>query len=162
MNTRNTIAKTLACGLLTLTASIAWANDGSGGFDLGDTETKIDGSTDKIVDFDRDQTVRFREEGDETSYMLPDAPDHSDPSQTGNEFDPTHDHVPAPPDVQKAGDLNGDDIINTDDLLLVVNSWGASCKESDGKALLADVAPEGGDCIVDIDDALVVLMNWGS
>jgi hypothetical protein len=148
--------------MLTLTATIAWANDGSGGLDLGDTQTP---STDKIVDFDRDQSVRFREESDETSHMQGDAPDHSGSSQTGSGLaDPNHDpgHVPGPPDVQKPGDLNGDDITNVDDLLVVVNAMGITCKESDGKELLADIAPEGGDCTVDLDDLLVVLMNWGS
>jgi hypothetical protein len=59
------------------------------------------------------------------------------------------------------GDLNGDLIVNTDDLLLVVNNWGPCVGETRSPSF-ADVAPEGGDCNVDIDDMLVVLMNWGA
>ena len=51
---------------------------------------------------------------------------------------------------------NGDGVVNTDDLLLVINSWGP-CPGCD-----ADVAPLGGNGFVNTDDLLVIINNWGA
>ena len=53
------------------------------------------------------------------------------------------------------GDITGDGIVNVDDLLAVINSWGrcAGCP--------ADIAPAGGDGVVNVDDLLAVINNWG-
>lgn len=57
------------------------------------------------------------------------------------------------------GDVTGDGVVNVDDLLAVIGSWGpcpmppASCD--------ADVAPSNGDGAVNVDDLLMVIGNWG-
>ena len=60
-----------------------------------------------------------------------------------------------------AGDVNGDAIVNVEDLLLVITAWGpcpvlpAACP--------ADVAPLGspaGDGQVNVLDLLLVIANW--
>ena len=55
-----------------------------------------------------------------------------------------------------AADLNSDDVINTDDLLLVLNQWGAcgGCEE--------DMIPPSGDGVVNVNDLLHLVTNWGS
>lgn len=53
------------------------------------------------------------------------------------------------------GDLNGDGVVNVDDLLIVLNSWG-DCADCDD--CIADIT---GDCTVNVDDLLNVLNNWG-
>jgi hypothetical protein len=53
------------------------------------------------------------------------------------------------------GDINNDGEVDVDDLLMVINSWGA-CKDCP-----ADIAPEAGNDIVDVDDLLVVINHWG-
>lgn len=167
MNARNTIAKTFACSLLALTATFAWASDGGKpASDLSDTSFEQEPSVEKYF-YDRDAEFeqRVRETAEETSAVGDGQVDHSgdgaDPTGAG-EIDRGRelDRIPAPPDV-KLGDLNSDDLVNEDDILIVVNAWGNTCKESP-KNMLADIAPEGGDCIVDFDDLLVVLLNFGS
>jgi hypothetical protein len=61
--------------------------------------------------------------------------------------------VPAP---ITPGDVTGDGAVNIDDLLAVINAWGA-CPPS----CPADVFPTGGDGVVNIDDLLTVINNWG-
>jgi hydroxyacylglutathione hydrolase len=51
-------------------------------------------------------------------------------------------------------DITANDVVDVDDLLAVINQWGA--KESS-----ADIAPAGGNGIVDVDDLLAVINNWG-
>lgn len=52
-------------------------------------------------------------------------------------------------------DITGDGIVNVDDLLQVLNSWG-TCAEADNCP--ADVDDNGN---VDVDDLLSILNNWG-
>jgi hypothetical protein len=52
-------------------------------------------------------------------------------------------------------DTNADLSINVDDLLAVINNWGATGGP-------ADVAPPGGDGIVNVDDLLAIINAWGS
>ncbi len=54
------------------------------------------------------------------------------------------------------GDVDGNDVVNVDDLLAVVNSWG-NCP-----ACPADVAPFGGNGVVNVDDLLAVINGWGA
>ena len=49
------------------------------------------------------------------------------------------------------GDANGDLQVNTDDLLNVINAWGATGPNP------ADVT---GDAIVNVEDILLVIANW--
>ena len=55
-------------------------------------------------------------------------------------------------DVAPAG---GNGIVNVDDLLLIINSWGpcSGCP--------TDIAPAGGDANVNVDDLLEVINAWG-
>jgi hypothetical protein len=55
------------------------------------------------------------------------------------------------------GDITHDGVVDVDDLLAVINAWGA-CDEP----CPADIAPEtNGDGIVNVDDLLMVINNWG-
>jgi choice-of-anchor B domain-containing protein len=54
------------------------------------------------------------------------------------------------------GDATGDGVVNIDDLLMVINSWGACASPCP-----ADMTPTPGDGIVNIDDLLFVINNWG-
>jgi hypothetical protein len=55
-----------------------------------------------------------------------------------------------------AGDVNGDELVNVDDLLAVINSWGA-CKVECPATCPADLNQSG---VIDTDDLLEVINNW--
>jgi hypothetical protein len=55
-----------------------------------------------------------------------------------------------------AGDVNGDAVVNIDDLLGVINGWGAC--PANPPLCAADITGNG---TVDIDDLLAVINNWG-
>jgi hypothetical protein len=57
------------------------------------------------------------------------------------------------------GDVDVDGFVNVEDLLAVINAWGA-CPALP-RECPADVAPPGGDGVVDVDDLLTVINNWG-
>jgi hypothetical protein len=52
------------------------------------------------------------------------------------------------------GDVNGDGMVNIDDLLAVINAWGETGPPG---SIAADVTGNG---VVDIDDLLFVINNW--
>jgi hypothetical protein len=54
---------------------------------------------------------------------------------------------------------NGDNVVNTADLLTVINNWGA-CQPPPANCF-ADIAPEGGDGIVNTADLLAIINAWG-
>lgn len=57
-------------------------------------------------------------------------------------------------------DMNDDGLVNVDDLLTVINHWGACPKAPN--SCEADIAPEpNGDGSVGVDDLLMVLSEWG-
>ena len=58
-------------------------------------------------------------------------------------------------DIAPQGKLDG--MIDVDDLLLVINSWGSS-----GGNGPADIAPGCGNGVVDVDDLLAVINGWGA
>jgi hypothetical protein len=59
--------------------------------------------------------------------------------------------------VQRPADVTGDGVVNIDDLLGVINSWGGCPPGCAG-----DVFPiPGGDGVTNIDDLLLVINNWG-
>jgi hypothetical protein len=64
------------------------------------------------------------------------------------------------PSLCGAGDIICDGTVNVDDLLAVINNWGA-CDKPCPPACTADIAPLGGNCTVDVDDLLMVINNWG-
>ena len=53
------------------------------------------------------------------------------------------------------GDTDGNGVVDVDDLLAVINNWGA-CTGCDG-----DIAPKDGNGVVDVDDLLMVTNGWG-
>jgi len=58
-----------------------------------------------------------------------------------------------------AGDVTCDGLVNVDDLLTVINSWGP-CPAPPAHCP-ADIAPSGGNGTVNVDDLLAVINNWG-
>jgi hypothetical protein len=63
-----------------------------------------------------------------------------------------------PPSV---ADINIDGAVDVDDLLAVINGWGA-CGDPCPPSCAADIAPLKGDCVVDVDDLLLVINSWGT
>lgn len=64
--------------------------------------------------------------------------------------------IPAP----VLGDITGDGLVNVNDLLGVINTWGP-CPASP-QSCPSDIAPSpSGDGIVNVNDLLMVLNNWG-
>jgi hypothetical protein len=56
-------------------------------------------------------------------------------------------------------DITGDLIVDVDDLLYVINSWGLCDNPQDCPA---DIAPPGqGNGVVNVDDLLAVVNGWG-
>ena len=55
-----------------------------------------------------------------------------------------------------AADITGDQSVNVDDLLAIINNWGAC------PGCAADVSPAGGNDIVDVDDLLMIINAWGT
>jgi hypothetical protein len=62
------------------------------------------------------------------------------------------------PILDCVADINGTASVDIDDLLMVIEAWGACV---DPKNCPADIAPQGGNDIVDIDDLLTVIGAWG-
>ena len=60
-------------------------------------------------------------------------------------------------------DIIGDGVVNVNDLLAVITSWGP-CPLPCPPHCAADIAPPGigGDCTVDVSDLLMVITNWGA
>ena len=62
-----------------------------------------------------------------------------------------------PADIAPSG--SGNNIVDVDDLLAVINAWGAC---ADPNNCPADIAPPGrGDDTVNVDDLLAVINAWG-
>ena len=61
------------------------------------------------------------------------------------------------PPVQCAGDLNHDQMVNVQDMLAVINAWGAcpQCPPS----CIPDIT---GDCLINVQDLLAVINAWGA
>jgi len=57
------------------------------------------------------------------------------------------------PDIAPPG---GNGIVNVDDLLMVINSWGPC------SGCAADIVPPGGNGVVNVDDLLAVINAWGA
>lgn len=58
------------------------------------------------------------------------------------------------------GDVSGDGIVNVQDLLAVINAWGAC--PAPPQSCRADVAPDpNGDGVVNVQDLLFVIAHWG-
>ncbi len=62
----------------------------------------------------------------------------------------------APPN----GNGYGNGVVNVDDLLLVITSWG-QCPALPNPCV-ADIAPPGGNHVVNVDDLLSVINHWGN
>lgn len=60
-----------------------------------------------------------------------------------------------------AADVNGDNTVNTDDLVTLIGSWGA-CTAPCPPSCAADVVPVAtGNCAVNTDDLLLLVGSWG-
>jgi hypothetical protein len=72
------------------------------------------------------------------------------------EIESLYEILPGPPCL---ADVTGDETVNVDDLLAVINGWG----ECDGPPVncAADIAPLPVDGIVNVDDLLTVINGWG-
>lgn len=57
----------------------------------------------------------------------------------------------------RAGDVNGNGVVNVSDLLAVINAWG-SCPSPCPPTCTADM---NDDCVVNVSDLLAVINNWG-
>ncbi|MHC5003612.1 MAG: YncE family protein [Planctomycetota bacterium] len=77
--------------------------------------------------------------------------------------------LPGPPVDQVIGpvghryDLTGDGLVDVDDLVTLLQSWG-ECPSPCPPTCVADIAAKGvpgADCTVDVDDLLLLLLNWG-
>ena len=60
-----------------------------------------------------------------------------------------------PADIVTLGDLDGDGVVRTNDLLLLLGAWGPCVECGDCPADL------DGDCQVGTTDLLTLLDNWG-
>jgi hypothetical protein len=56
-----------------------------------------------------------------------------------------------------------DGFVNTDDLIVLITSWGA-CANCTPPSCPADIAPAGGppDCLVNTDDLIALITSWGA
>ena len=54
---------------------------------------------------------------------------------------------------------NGDNVVNTQDLLFIIGAWGACANPNNCPA---DIAPAGGDDTVNTQDLLAVIAGWGA
>jgi len=59
------------------------------------------------------------------------------------------------------GSVNGDGMVDVNDLLMVISSWGA-CPTPCPRSCTADIDPVAGNCVVDVNDLLVVITSWGA
>ena len=62
--------------------------------------------------------------------------------------------LPLPP---CPADVTGDQMVNVNDLLVVINAWGACPSPCD--ACVADIVP---DCSVNVSDLIAMINNWGA
>jgi hypothetical protein len=155
----------MSASLMTLTASLAVAAQEQSSSASAESEAAgqpIDeggvevNPLDIAVYTDSEQTMDKAAKG-QGEFSLADS---TEPALTAVEFEKGElEVVPFAPAM--TGDLNGDLIVNTDDLLLIIDNWGPCLGETRSPSF-ADIAPEGGDCNVDLDDMLVVLLNWGA
>jgi hypothetical protein len=60
-----------------------------------------------------------------------------------------------------AGDVNHNHVVDVNDLLAVVSTWGP-CPAPCPPPCTADISPTGsGNCVVDVNDLLAVISSWG-
>jgi hypothetical protein len=64
--------------------------------------------------------------------------------------------IPTVPPPSCQGDVTGDNVVNVNDLLAVINAWGPCASPC-----AADIAPPGGDGVVNVNDLLAVINAWG-
>jgi hypothetical protein len=65
---------------------------------------------------------------------------------------------PCPADI--APQPGGDGVVDVDDLLMVINSWGNCDNPNDCPA---DIAPLGAaNGVIDVDDLLAIINAWGA
>ena len=57
---------------------------------------------------------------------------------------------------------SGDGVVDVNDLLAVIVTWGACPVPCAPVTCVADIAPPGGDCVVDVNDLLAIITTWGA
>ena len=62
-----------------------------------------------------------------------------------------------PDTCDNPADLDGNGVVNVEDLLMLLGNWGP-CVQSCPPSCLGDI---DGDCAVDVPDLLTLLENWG-
>lgn len=62
-----------------------------------------------------------------------------------------------PPDIAPLP--NGNNAVDVDDLLAVINGWGMC--SAPPSTCAADIAPVGGNGVINVDDLLMVINGWG-
>jgi hypothetical protein len=92
-------------------------------------------------------------------FALPDCnsntvADQTEPDVNGNNIPDDCEGSTCTGDI--APPLGGNGSVNVDDLLAVINAWGAC-----SGACLSDIAPPSGDGQVNVDDLLAIINNWG-
>ena len=77
---------------------------------------------------------------------------------SGTSLDANRNGVPDECEATCVADVIASGTVDVDDLLAVINAWGA-CEAPD--KCPADIAPLGGNDVVDVDDLLTVINAWG-
>jgi hypothetical protein len=83
--------------------------------------------------------------------------------QSGTSLDLNGNSIPDECEVPQTctGDIapvGGNGAVDVDDLLAVINAWGACANPNDCPA---DIAPAGGNDVVNVDDLLAIINAWG-
>lgn len=63
---------------------------------------------------------------------------------------------PDTPSIGSTGDINGDHVVNADDMLALISAWGPCSGPCP-----ADISPEGGDGLVNVQDLIELINIWG-
>ena len=151
-----------AIGIASVSADPNFINAAAGNYHLGIGSPCIDAGMNLLVPndaFDLDGDSNWAEftpfdfDGESRFANNPAASDSGCGGQTPVDIGPYETQGVALPDLG-LGDANADGSVDVDDLLIVINSWGA-CK--------SDCCPGDFnlDGFIDVDDLLVVINNWG-
>ena len=113
-------------------------------FDLDD-----DGNNAEPLPVDLDDLRRVINDHNTPNTGFPPGPPNAPMVDCG-----AYEFVPPP----LVGDINGDGLVNVNDLLAVINAWGICPVPG---ICSADIAPPNGDGVVNGYDLIALLFNWG-
>lgn len=96
-------------------------------------------------------------------------PNIANASQSDHDRDGVGDACDCLADIVGGPGGTGDHAVNTDDLLLLIGSWGPCSRPCPAALCKADIAPAAGgtgggagDCQVNTDDLLLIIGSWGA